>query len=80
MEAPLDISAADIRKALLDRARRHCKDHDTSLSAIGLAAVNDSKFLTRVESGFGFNITTYQKVMDWLDAQSAAPQPMVKAS
>lgn len=72
MDAPLDISAADIRNALLVRAKRHCQDHGTSLSAIGLASVNDSKFLTRVEKGFGFNIATYQKVMDWLDAQSDA--------
>jgi len=71
MDAPHEISADAIRSALLERARRHCRDHDTSLSAIGLAAVNDSKFLTRVERGFGFNIATYQKVMDWLDAHSA---------
>lgn len=75
MDAQLDISADDIRNALLERARRYCSDHDTSLSAIGLAAVNDSKFLTRVEKGFGFNIVTYQRVMDWLDGQSDASAP-----
>lgn len=71
MDAPIDISADDIRNALLERAKRHCKDHDTSFSAIGLASVNDSKFLQRVEKGFGFNVVTYQKVMDWLDAAPA---------
>ena len=72
MDTTLEISAADIRKALLYRARKYCSDHGTSLSAIGLAAVNDSKFLARVESGAGFNITTYQKVIDWLDEQATA--------
>lgn len=80
MDAQLDISADDIRNALLERARRYCADHDTSLSAIGLAAVNDSKFLTRVERGFGFNIATYQRVMDWLDSRSSSPSKQEEVS
>lgn len=75
MNASLDISAQDVRRALLERAKRYCVDHGTSFSAIGIAAVNDSKFLARVEKGFGFNIATYQKVMDWLDAESAPSAP-----
>jgi hypothetical protein len=62
------ITAESIRSALLDRAAKYCQDRNTSLSAIGLAAVNDSKFLARVKSGLSFNVSTYQKVMDWLDA------------
>lgn len=61
------MTADDIRNALIERAQRFCVTHHTSLSAIGDDAVNDSKFLMRVKNGLGFNINTYQKVVDWLD-------------
>lgn len=61
-----------IRRSLVERAKRYAADAGSSLSAIGLASVNDSKFLHRVQSGDGFNINTYQRVMDWLDAAEAS--------
>lgn len=63
-EAP---TSDDIRKALLGRAESFAKAQDTTLSTIGLKAVNDSKFFLQVKNGRGFGINTYQKVMDWLD-------------
>lgn len=68
MKKRTDITATDIRKSLISRAKAYAKDADTSFSAMGLAAVNDTKFLSRVEnSDIGFNIKTYQKMVEWLD-------------
>ncbi|MFK0384966.1 hypothetical protein [Agrobacterium sp. NPDC090273] len=61
------ITESDIRNSLISRADAYAKAGRTSFSAIGIAAVGDSKFLSRVQSGLSFNIRTYQRVMDWLD-------------
>ncbi|RIY00188.1 hypothetical protein D3218_12940 [Aureimonas flava] len=66
------MTSDEIRTNLLTRARTYAENAKTSLSAISLAAVNDSKFLKRVEVGEGFNINTYQRVIDWIDAAEAA--------
>jgi hypothetical protein len=62
------MTSDDIRNNLLERARAFADRRKSSFSAIGLAAVNDSKFLKRVEAGEGFNVNTYQRVIDWIDA------------
>jgi hypothetical protein len=68
MKKRTDITATDIRKSLIERAKAYAEAADTSFSAMSLAAVNDTKFLGRVEnSSIGFNIKTYQKMVDWLD-------------
>jgi hypothetical protein len=69
MEQAQTIHSQDIRNALLARAKAYAEAHKSSFSAIGMAAVGDSKFLWRLDSGKSFNISTYQKVVDWLDAQ-----------
>lgn len=61
------ITSEEIRKTLIDRANAYVRASKSSFSAIGLAAVGDSKFLSRVENGLGFNINTYQRVIDWLE-------------
>lgn len=66
IEAP---TGEDIKKALIGRAEAFAKAQETTLSTIGLKAVNDSKFFKQVIDGRGFSINTYQKVMDWLDDQ-----------
>lgn len=68
MEEQKIINDTDIRQSLICRAEAYAKSSRTSFSAIGLAAVSDSKFLSRVQNGLSFNIRTYQRVMDWLDA------------
>lgn len=64
------ISENDIRTCLIDRAEAHASATGMSLSAIGVASVGDSKFIARVKAGLGFNIKTYQRVMDWLNDEA----------
>jgi len=63
------ITEADIRACLIERATAYAAKHGVSLSAIGIAAVGDSKFISRVRDGLGFNIKTYQRVIDWMAAE-----------
>lgn len=65
------ITEKDIRACLVTRAKGYAQAAGTSLSAIGLAAVGDNKFIFRVESGLSFQVSTYQRVMDWLDVAEA---------
>jgi hypothetical protein len=68
MSQTAEITADDIRTSLINRARRYRDLTKTSFSAMGIAAVGDSKFLSRVENPeIGFNIKTYQKMVEWLD-------------
>lgn len=63
-----EITERDIRNSLIKRAEAYAEQAKTSLSAISADAVNDSKFLKRVSTPtIGFNIKTYQKMVDWLD-------------
>lgn len=57
----------DIKSALIGRAEAFAASRKMALSTIGLKAVNDSKFFSQVLDGRGFNIVTYQRVMDWLE-------------
>ncbi|MGI2036390.1 hypothetical protein ACRQ1B_28845 [Rhizobium panacihumi] len=68
------ISEDDVRASLVARALRYAEAANTSLSAIGVASVGDSKFISRVQAGLNFNIKTYQRVMDWLDLQEGIDQ------
>lgn len=68
MTQAAEITADDIRTSLIARARRYRDTAKTSFSAMGISAVGDSKFLSRVENPeIGFNIKTYQKMVEWLD-------------
>ncbi|MDR6818465.1 hypothetical protein J2X76_003642 [Neorhizobium sp. 2083] len=63
-----EITEFDIRQSLIARATAYANKAKTSFSAMGIAAVGDSKFLSRVQNpGIGFNIKTYQKMVEWLD-------------
>ncbi|QKV17832.1 hypothetical protein [Oricola thermophila] len=64
----LHLTQDKIREALISRAEAFGAKRGMSLSSIGLASVRDSKFLHRVKNGENFNINTYQRVVDWLDA------------
>ena len=69
MTEHVEITEQDIRQSLIKRATAYASAAGTSFSAIGIAAVGDSKFLKRVENpNIGFNIKTYQKMVEWLDA------------
>lgn len=68
MKKRTEITVTDIRKSLISRAAAYAESAGTSFSAMSIAAVNDSKFLSRVKNeSIGFNIKTYQKMTDWLD-------------
>lgn len=68
MTQPSEITAQDIRASLIARAEAYRKANKTSFSAMSISAVNDSKFLSRVENpSLGFNIKTYQRMVEWLD-------------
>lgn len=62
------LTTDEIRSALVKRAEAYAQKHGVSLSRIGLAAVNDTKFLHRVKNGENFNIGTYHRVVEWLSA------------
>jgi len=68
----MDIPTSDtIREALLGKARAFASSRRSSFSAICIGAGVDSKFLSRVDAGENFSVKTYQRVVDWLDAQEA---------
>jgi hypothetical protein len=68
MENP---TSETIRNALLTRAKTFVQSRGSSFSAICIGAGVDSKFLSRVDAEENFSVKTYQRVMDWLDAQEA---------
>lgn len=68
MKNAAEITERDIRTSLLKRAEAYAKRANTSFSAIGVQAVGDSKFLSRVQNPeIGFNIKTYQRMVAWLE-------------
>ena len=69
---PQTIPSQVIRDTLIERARAFVETKKSSFSAIGLGAVNDSKILSRVANGENFSVKTYQRVIDWMDAQEAS--------
>lgn len=72
MNAPVEITADAVRQHLLDRVQAYRDRTPMSLSAISMAAVQDSKFLANVAKGDNFTLKTYQRVIDWLDEQERA--------
>lgn len=70
------ITAETVRGALLARIDTYKSLTGKSDSAVGKDALNDDKFVKRIRDGGGFNVNTYQRMIDWLDAQQpAAPKP-----
>lgn len=65
----LAITESDVRACLVQAAVEFSARSGMSLSAIGVASVGDSKFIARVRNGCGFNIKTYQKVLNWIETE-----------
>lgn len=65
------ITADTVRNALLARIDEYQTATGKSDSAVGKDALNDDKWVKRIRAGASFNISTYQRVLDWLDAQEA---------
>jgi hypothetical protein len=75
MQTMIEHTEHSIREALVTRAEAYARAAKTSFSAMSIAAVNDSKFLSRVANpDLGFNIKTYQKMVEWLDEAEKALQ------
>lgn len=68
------ITAETVRDVLLGRIDAYRSATGKSDSAVGKEALNDDKFVKRIRLGGGFNVNTYQRMIDWLDAQ-ATPSP-----
>lgn len=69
-EAP-EITEQAIRENLLRLAKAYAARTGCSLSSIGEAAINDSKFVANVERGKNFTVKTYQRVIDWINNAEA---------
>lgn len=63
------ITSQDIRTALLDRAVKYRETTGVSFSRMSTAALGDNKFLANVQAGKNFTVSTYQRMLDWLDKQ-----------
>lgn len=61
-------TGADIRAVLLWRAARFTEITGVAPAAIAKRSVNDPALLAQVARGRNFTVQTYQRVMDWLDA------------
>jgi hypothetical protein len=66
-EAPKYPTHQQIRAALVNRAAEYTQITGVSMSAIGRKSVRDPAFVQRLAQGQNFTVTTYQRVMDWLD-------------
>jgi hypothetical protein len=71
MVETLEITAEAVRQNLLARVSAFRDRSGCSLSYIGEQALRDSKFIANVQRGDNFTIKTYQRVIDWLDAEEA---------
>jgi hypothetical protein len=58
---------ADIRAVLLRRAEQFARVTGMPPSAIAKQSVNDPAFFLRLARGRNFTVSTYQRVMSWLD-------------
>lgn len=66
------ITADQVRQSLLAAIDAYKTATGKSDSAVGKDAMNDDKWVKRIRAGGSFNLGTYQRVMDWLEAQRAA--------
>lgn len=66
------ITADQVRGHLLDRVNAYQSKVSVSDAKIGTDAVGDHKILVRIRAGENFTIKTYQRLIDWLEAQRVA--------
>lgn len=66
------ITADNVRQALIQRIDAYKTVSGKSDSFVGKEAVKDDRFVSRIRAGGNFTVETYQRVMNWLDAQRVA--------
>ena len=75
----------ELRQNLLDLASALASIDGKTFPTIGKLALNDNTFFQRIERGDGFNVKTYDRLLQWfsdnwpeggeLDWPSALPRP-----
>ena len=65
-----------LRAVLLDRAHTFMEITGRKPTEVGKAAMNDPAFLPRLKKGRGFRLSTFSRVMGWLDANWPATSSM----
>jgi hypothetical protein len=72
-------SEAELRRAIINRAREYTEATGLAISTVSKHALNDSRFLEKVRDGGNFSIRNYTRVMDFFDsnmpAWEGAPRP-----
>jgi hypothetical protein len=71
MTSAPEITDDAIRQHLLTKVAAFQSRSGMSLWKISEAAVSDSKFLSKVQRGGNFTVSTYQRVIDWVDRQES---------
>jgi len=66
------ITAEQVRSHLLERVDAYQAKVAVTDATIGTKAVGDHKILGRIRAGENFTLKTYQRLIDWLDAQRVA--------
>lgn len=61
----------ELRSQLLEKAAAVCAAKKISEETIGLRALKDNTFFKRMRNGSGFTIKTFDRLMDWMDAELA---------
>lgn len=63
---------------LLKAADAYCAAAGRAYSGIGLAVLNDAKFIDRLQNGAGCTMDTYEKVMEWLKENTPSNPPPLR--
>lgn len=61
----------DWRQKLLEQADRWCAATGLSRATLGTKAAGGGRFFERIEAGKGCTVDTYQRVLDWIEADLA---------
>ena len=59
------------RQKLLEQADRWCAATGLSRATLGTKAAGGGRFFERIEQGKGCTVDTYQRVLDWIEADLA---------
>lgn len=58
----------ELRSTLLELAERYAQATGRSMRTIGKLSMNDNTFFSRIERGDGFNVKTYDRMVEWFSA------------
>lgn len=61
---------------ILEAKNRYCEITGLASATVATKVMNDGKFFDRIESGAGFTMRTYEKVMKWFH-ENTPPQKKI---